>query len=141
MLLNVSVVPSSEPGRRSEAARNGPVINSIALACPDIFASVERLRRNGVSFVPISGNYYDDLTAREMLDQATVERMRGQDIVFTQSETGTFYQAYTKPFEGRFDFQIVQRAGYDGSGAVNEPLRAASLEQLRQVEQWLHAWL
>ena len=141
MLLNVSVVPSSEPGRRSEAARNGPVINSIALACPDIFATVERLRRNGVSFVPISGNYYDDLTASEVLDQATVERMRAQDIVFAGSGTGTYYQAYTKPFEGRFDFQIVQRTGYDGYGAVNEPLRAASLEQLRQVEQWLHAWL
>ena len=44
MLLNVSVVPSAAPGRRSEAARNGAVINSIALACPDIFATVERLR-------------------------------------------------------------------------------------------------
>ena len=141
MLLNVSVAPSAEPGRRSEAARNGAVINSIALACPDIFATVERLRRNGVSFVPISGNYYDDLTAREVLDQATVERMRAQDIVFAGSGTGTYYQAYTKPFEGRFYFQIVQRTAYDGYGAINEPLRAASLEQLRQVEEWLQPWL
>ena len=141
MMLNVSAVPSAEPGRRSEGARNGPVINSIALACADIFATVERLRQNGVSFVPISGNYYDDLIAREVLDQATVERMRAQDIVFAGSGTGTYYQAYTKPFEGRFYFQIVQRTAYDGYGAINEPLRAASLEQLRQVEEWLQPWL
>lgn len=141
MLLNVSVVPAASPGHHSEAARNGPVIDSIALACHDIFATVERLRANGVSFVPISGNYYDDLNAREVLDQATVERMRGQDVVFAPSGTGTYYQAYTKPFEGRFYFQIVQRTAYDGYGAINEPLRAASLEQLRQVEEWLQPWL
>lgn len=141
MLLNVSVVPSAEPGRHSEAARNGPVINSIALACPDIFAAVERLRANGVSFVPISGNYYDDLLTREVVDAATVERMRAQHVVVARSGTGTYYQAYTKPFEGRFFFQIVQRTAYDGYGAINEPLRAASLEQLRQVEEWLQPWL
>jgi 4-hydroxyphenylpyruvate dioxygenase len=141
ILLNVSVVPSAWPGRHSEAARSGPVIDSIALGCGDIFATVERLRGNGVSFVPISGNYYDDLTAREVLDQPTVERMREQNIVVSRSETGTFYQAYTKPFEGRFYFQIVQRTAYDGYGAINEPLRVASLEQLRQVEEWLQPWL
>ena len=94
-----------------------------------------------MSFVPISGNYYDDLTAREVLDEATVERMRAEHIVFARSGTGTYYQAYTKPFEGRFYFQIVQRTAYDGYGAINEPLRAASLEQLRQVEEWLQPWL
>ena len=141
MLLNVSAVPGSAPGRDPEAARNGPVIDSIALGCVDIFATVERLRGNGVSFVPISGNYYDDLIAREVLDQATVERMRAQNVVFSRSGAGTYYQAYTKPFEGRFYFQIVQRNAYDGYGVINEPLRAASLEQLRQVEEWLQPWL
>ena len=140
MLLNVSSLPSAERGRRSEAARNGPVINSIALGCNDIFATVERLRGNGVSFVPISGNYYDDLMAREVLDKPTVERMQALDIVFAGSGNGTYYQAFTKPFEERFYFEIVQRTGYDGYGAINEPLRAASLEQVRQLEEWLQPW-
>lgn len=141
MLLNVAMGASAGSGRHSEAARNGPVVDSIALGCEDIFATVARLRGNGVSFVPISGNYYDDLIAREVLDQETVERMRGQDIVFARSGTGTYYQAFTKPFEGRFYFQVVQRTNYDAYGAINEPLRAASLEQLRQVEEWLQPWL
>ena len=141
MLLNASVVPSASPGRHSEAARSGAVVDGIAFGCHDIFATVERLRGNGVSFVPISGNYYDDLTAREVLDHATVERMRAQDIVFARSGSGTYYQAYTEAFDGRFYFQIVQRSGYDDYGAVNEPLRSAALEQLRQAKQWLQAWL
>jgi 4-hydroxyphenylpyruvate dioxygenase len=141
MLLNVSVVPSASPGRHAEAGRTGPVVDSIALGCQDIFATVARLRGNGVAFVPISGNYYDDLIAREVLDQATIERMRGQDIVFARSGTGTYYQAYTEAFEGRFYFQIVQRTAYDGYGAINEPLRAASLDQLRQLKEWLQPWL
>jgi 4-hydroxyphenylpyruvate dioxygenase len=141
MFLKASVVPSAGASRQSDAATEGAVIDSIALGCHDIFATVERLRGKGVSFVPISGNYYDDLIAREVLDHATVERMRGQHIVFDRSGSGTYYQAYTEMFEGRFYFQIVQRTAYEGYGEINEPLRVASLEQLRQVKAWLHAWL
>jgi 4-hydroxyphenylpyruvate dioxygenase len=141
MFLKASVVPAATDTRHSDAASNAAVIDSIALGCDDVFATVERLRGTGVSFVPISGNYYDDLLAREVLDQATVERMRAQDIVFARSGSGTYYQAYTEMFEGRFYFQIVQRTAYEGYGELNEPLRVASLEQLRQVKAWLHAWL
>jgi 4-hydroxyphenylpyruvate dioxygenase len=141
MLLKASVIPSAGTRRHSDPASNA-VVDSIALGCNDIFATVERLRGKGVSFVPISGNYYDDLIARDVVDAATVERMRGQDIVFAGSaSSGTFYQAFTETFEGRFSFQIVQRTEYEGYGEENEPLRVASLEQLRQLKEWLQPWL
>ena len=139
MLLNASVVPSPRQGALPESGKSGGTVDGIALGCDDIFAAVERLRSNGVSFVPISGNYYDDLSARQALDESTIERMRTLDIVFDRSASGTYFQAYTEAFDGRFHFQVVQRTGYDGYGAVNEPLRAAALEQLRQVEEWLQA--
>jgi 4-hydroxyphenylpyruvate dioxygenase len=141
MLLKASVVPSTGAGRESDSASSGAVIDSVALGCDDIFTTVERLRDKGVSFVPISSNYYDDLIAREVLDQATVERMRGLSIVFARSGGGAFYQAYTETFEGRFYFQIVQRTAYEGYGEINEPLRVASVEQLRQFKEWLQPWL
>jgi 4-hydroxyphenylpyruvate dioxygenase len=137
ILLNASVVPSARGS--SESGRTGGVVDGIALGCDDIFATVERLRGNGVSFVPISPNYYDDLAARQVLDEATVERMRTQDIVFDRSNSGTYFHAFTEAFDGRFHFQVVQRTGYDGYGAVNEPLRSAALAQLRQVAEWLQA--
>jgi 4-hydroxyphenylpyruvate dioxygenase len=142
MLLKASsIAPTASADRRSDVSSNGAVIDSIALGCDDIFATVARLRGNGVSFVPISGNYYDDLIAREVLDPAIVERMRGQDIVCARTGSGTYYQAYTEPFERRFHFQIVQRQAYEGYGEINEPLRVASLEQLRQLKEWLQPWL
>jgi 4-hydroxyphenylpyruvate dioxygenase len=67
--------------------------------------------------------------------------MRGQDIVCARTGSGTYYQAYTEPFERRFHFQIVQRQAYEGYGEINEPLRVASLEQLRQLKEWLQPWL
>ena len=42
----------------------GAGVQHIAFATDDIFATVERLRANGVEFLPIPGNYYDDLEAR-----------------------------------------------------------------------------
>jgi len=141
MFLKASVIPSARPAQRPEAASNAAVIDSIALGCDDIFATVERLRAKGVTFVPISGNYYDDLIAREVRDEAIVERMRGLDIVVAGSGAAAYYQAYTQTFEGRFFFQIVQRTAYDGYGEINEPLRVASLEQLRQLNEWLQPWL
>jgi 4-hydroxyphenylpyruvate dioxygenase len=136
ILLNASVAPSASP-RGPAPAGSGGVVDAVALACDDIFTTVARLRDNGVTFVPISGNYYDDLAARQVLEESVIDRMRSQDIVFDRSSSGTYFQAYTEAFEGRFHFQIVQRTGYDGYGAVNEPLRAAALEQMRQVEEWL----
>jgi 4-hydroxyphenylpyruvate dioxygenase len=141
MFLKASVLPSARPAQHPKATSNSAVIDSIALGCGDIFATVEHLRGKGVAFVPISGNYYDDLIARGALDQATVERMRGLDIVFAGSGAGNYYQAYTEMFEGRFFFQIVQRTAYDGYGEINEPLRVASLEQLKQLKEWLQPWL
>ena len=139
LLLNASVVPSARPAGPTDPLRTGGVVDGIALGCSDIFATVERLRANGLSFVPISGNYYDDLSARLALDDSIIERMRGLDIMFDRSNTGTYFHAYTGAFEGRFHFQIVQRTGYEGYGEVNEPLRSAALEQWRQLEDWLQA--
>jgi 4-hydroxyphenylpyruvate dioxygenase len=116
-------------------------VEYIALACDDIFSTVERLQANGVAFVPISDNYYDDLEARGVLDDAMVERMRPLAVMFDGAAGGTYFHASTEAFEGCFYVQVVQRNAYDGYGAVNAPVRAASAEQLRQTQEWLQTHL
>ena len=44
----------------------------------------------------------------------------------TAPETGEFFHAYTRTFDGRFFFEIVQRRNYDGFGAVNASVRLAA---------------
>lgn len=107
----------------------------IAFGCANIFTTVERLRAGGVRFVPISGNYYDDLVARLGLDRSLVERMRALDILYDASGQGTFFHAYGEAFEDRFFFEVVERRGYDGYGAVNAPARMASVEQSGPASQ------
>jgi 4-hydroxyphenylpyruvate dioxygenase len=128
-------------GWASESARRGGDVDYIALGCDDIFDTVERLRANGVAFVPLSSNYYDDLVARVSLDPSVVDRMRALDIVYDNTGGGEYFQAYTEAFEDRFHFQITQRQNYDGYGAVNLPVHVALVEQLRQAREWLATFL
>jgi len=63
--------------------------------------------------------------------------MRQCGVMFDRSDDGTYLHASTEAFEGCLHVQIVQRNGYDGYGAVNAPVRAAAVEQLRQAQAWL----
>jgi len=130
LVLNVSL---SQRTRTAQAVRagGGGAVHHIALRCEDIFETVARLRANGVRFVPISGNYHDDLATRIELDAGLVARMRAAGVLFDRSPAGDYLHIYTESFEknGLF-FEVVQRvASYDAYGAVNAPARMASQAQ------------
>ncbi len=128
LVLNVSLSQRTRTARQvSATGRAGGGVQHIALGTRDIFATMERLRGNGVRFVPISANYYDDLLARLDLGEAAVRRMQSLDILYDRSPTGEFLHAYA--FADRFFFEVVQRKAYDGYGAVNAPARMAAQEQ------------
>jgi 4-hydroxyphenylpyruvate dioxygenase len=128
-VLNVSQSRSTATAR-TISTLGGASVHHIAFATDDIFETMRKLRRNGVQFVPISGNYYDDLVARFELPVADVERMRESRILFERTATGEYFHAYSESFADRFFFEIVQRVGnYDGYGALNAPARLASQSQ------------
>lgn len=129
VVLNVSSSQRTTTARTVSASRGGGV-HHIALGCADIFATVARLRANGVEFVPISPNYYDDLLARLEIDAGLVARMRELGVLYDRAAGGEYFHAYTASFAERFFFEIVQRGGvYDGYGASNAPARMASQAQ------------
>jgi 4-hydroxyphenylpyruvate dioxygenase len=136
VVLNVSLSQRTRTARQvSATGRSGGGVQHIALATNDIFGSMERLRGEGVRFVPISANYYDDLLARLALDEAMVRRMQSLDILYDRSpDGGEFLHAYAEPFADRFFFEIVQRRAYDGYGAVNAPARMAAQEQRAETK-------
>ena len=83
--------------------------------------------RNGVRFVPISANYYDDLPTRLDLEPALVERMRAAGVLFDRSAGGRLpAHLHREPGGQGVFFEIVQRIGaYDGYGSTNAPARMA----------------
>jgi 4-hydroxyphenylpyruvate dioxygenase len=130
-------------GSRSRRTLSGRFLNEffgsgvqhVAFATDDIFATVARLKANGVTILPIPANYYDDLDARFALDQGLLDRLRQSGVLYDRDEAGEYFQLYTSPFADRFFFEIVQRKGYRGFGAANAPIRLASQARLDRNRQ------
>jgi 4-hydroxyphenylpyruvate dioxygenase len=108
----------------------GSGVQQIALACDDIFATAERLCFNGIALLPIPENYYDDLEARLDLDAPLLDRLRAGNILYDRDGAAEFFHVYTQTLPGGFFFEIVQRRGYRGYGAVNAPIRLVAQARL-----------
>lgn len=122
-VLNVSESDTTHTARTMTQLA-GASVHHISFTCSDIFATVEKMRANGVSFIPVSPNYYDDLPTRFPLEDAEVARLKALGILYDRSEAGAYFHIYTQVFAERFFFEIVQRVeGYDGYGAANAPAR------------------
>ncbi|HMB46923.1 MAG TPA: TIM barrel protein, partial [Afifellaceae bacterium] len=118
--------------RRTIAGRfideqSGAGIQHIAFATHDLFATADRLVKNGFRPLDISPNYYDDVEARFGLDPEFSDRLRARNILYDQDEAGEYLQLFSGTFgEGLF-FEIVERrGGYRGYGGLNAPFRIAA---------------
>ncbi|MDE3238558.1 MAG: sugar phosphate isomerase/epimerase and 4-hydroxyphenylpyruvate domain-containing protein [Paracoccaceae bacterium] len=105
----------------------GSAVQHIAFRTEDIFATAERLARNGFETLTISPNYYADLGARLGLEPALVDRLRAAHILYDRDAAGEYFQLYSATWGEGFFFEIVERrGGYAGYGAVNAPFRIAA---------------
>lgn len=104
----------------------GSGVQHIAFATNDIVATIKQLRANGVAMLSIPENYYDDLEARADLPAERLDVLRENGILYDRDESGEYFQAYTRSFEDLFFFEIVERRGYKGFGAVNASIRLAA---------------
>lgn len=109
----------------------GASVQHIALASSDIFATADAMSEMGFEPLPMSSNYYADLSARFDLDPQLLEGLRSRNILYDEDATGAFYQFYSRPFAGGMFFEIVERReGYAGYGAPNAPFRIAAQKRL-----------
>ena len=56
--------------------------------------------------------------------------MQAHNILYERDGTTEYLQAYTRTFQERFFFEIVERRGYRGFGAANAPIRLAAQSRL-----------
>jgi 4-hydroxyphenylpyruvate dioxygenase len=104
----------------------GGGVQQIAFATKDLFAFVEKARASGVEFLSIPNNYYEDLGARYDLEPELIERMRELGVLYDRAKGGEFFHIYTRMFDERFFFEVVERRNYDLFGAANTPVRLAA---------------
>lgn len=114
----------------------GAGFQHIAFTTDDIFATARALLAGGVALLPIPANYYDDLVARFSIAEDAIADMRAHNILFDRDEAGNeYWQIYTRAFEKRFFFEIVERRGaYPGYGAANAPIRLGAQSRFRADE-------
>ncbi len=116
-------------------AFGGSGFQQIALSSNDIFAAVEAARASGVAFLPIPDNYYDDLSTRFDIARDLLARMRALGMLYDRMKDGEFFHIYTRTFQNRFFFEIVERRNYDLFGAANTPVRLAAQASLTDAER------
>ena len=56
--------------------------------------------------------------------------LRANNILYDKDDFGEYLQAYTTNIGGLFFFEIVERRGYKGFGAINAPIRLAAQARL-----------
>jgi 4-hydroxyphenylpyruvate dioxygenase len=108
----------------------GSGVQHIALATDDMATTVARLEANGVELLRIPENYYDDLEAKTDLPLQRIDDFKAHNILYDRDGGTEYLQVYTRTFEERFFFEIVERRGYAGFGAANAPIRLAAQTRL-----------
>jgi len=129
--LNISESRETNTGRFLTTT-SGAGVQHIAMATTDIVHTIEQLSSRGARFLPIPGNYYEDIEARWGLDTERLALLRKHNILYDRDTAGEFLHAYTEPFDDRFFFEIVQRIGdYQQYGAANASVRMAAQAKRR----------
>ena len=115
----------------------GEGIQHLALATDDIFATVDKLRANGIRFQDSPDTYYDMINERIPGHGHNVEEMRKRRILIDGSpETGEgiLLQIFTENMVGPIFFEIIQRKGNQGFGEGNFKalFESIELDQIRR---------
>jgi 4-hydroxyphenylpyruvate dioxygenase len=131
--LNISESRETATGRFLTTF-SGAGVQHIAMATLDIQHTLAQLATRGARFLPIAGNYYEDIAAKWGLTDDDVDRLRAHNILFDRDDAGNFLHAYTDTFDDRFFFEIVQRiGGYQQYGAANASVRMAAQAKRRSA--------
>jgi 4-hydroxyphenylpyruvate dioxygenase len=133
MVLNASESRATTTGR-FVSAYAGAGVHHVAFATPDIVSTAEEFAARHAPLLAMPLNYYDDLSARWGLDEATLAGLQRHELLYDRDDGGEFWHLYTDAFHDRFFFEAVQRGGfYAGFGAANAPVRAAAQARQHQV--------
>ncbi len=115
----------------------GEGIQHLALATDDIFATVDKLRANGIRFQDSPDTYFDLIDKRLPGHGHDVAEMRKRRILIDgapETGGGLLLQIFTENMVGPIFFEIIQRKGNDGFGEGNFKALFESLE-LDQVRR------
>lgn len=103
----------------------------VALLCRDILHTVGKLQENGVEFLRVPDEYYDEIPARVGEIDESIEDLKRLGILVDRDDEGYLLQIFTKPVEDRptVFYEILQRKGCKGFGKGNFKALFVSIEE------------
>lgn len=121
--------PINEPAKGKKKSQieeyldfyNGAGVQHIAVATDDIVSTVSQMRANGVDFLYVPDNYYEDLLERVGHIDEDIEALKALNILVDRDEEGYLLQIFTKPVQDRptVFYEIIQRRGARSFGKGN----------------------
>jgi 4-hydroxyphenylpyruvate dioxygenase len=111
----------------------GAGVQHIACQTDDIFEAARALTARGLQVLPVPPNYYDDLRARFGLSEALTAGLKESNVFYDRDASGEYFQFFSRAFDKRFFFEIVQRSGYTGYGGANSGVRLAAQARYKQL--------
>jgi 4-hydroxyphenylpyruvate dioxygenase len=115
----------------------GPGVQHLALATPDICATVDELSARGVEFLATPDTYYTDpvLAARIGEVRVPVEELKSRGILVDRDEDGYLLQIFTKPIGDRptVFFEFIERHGSLGFGKGNFQALFEAIEREQEL--------
>jgi 4-hydroxyphenylpyruvate dioxygenase len=124
-------IPINEPSDRKSQiqeyldAYHGEGIQHIALACGNIYETVEALRAKAVRFLDTTDSYYERVNARVPNHGEDLGRLKRNRILIDgegldkESREDKLLQIFTETVIGPIFFEIIQRKGNEGFGEGN----------------------
>ncbi|WAH64894.1 4-hydroxyphenylpyruvate dioxygenase [Xanthomonas hortorum] len=129
--LNESSDPKSQINEYLDAYQ-GEGIQHIACFTDDIYASVEKMREAGVSFLDTPDTYFDVVDLRIPDHGEDVARLRRNKILIdadVDTKQRKLLQIFTTNCIGPIFFEIIQRKGNEGFGEGNFQALFESIER------------
>lgn len=121
--------PINEPAKGKKKSQieeyldfyRGAGVQHIAVATDNILETVSHLRRNGVDFLYVPENYYDDVLSRVGQIEEDVKDLKALNILVDRDDEGYLLQIFTKPVQDRptVFYEIIQRRGARSFGKGN----------------------
>jgi 4-hydroxyphenylpyruvate dioxygenase len=99
----------------------GAGVQHIAVATDNILETVSQMRKNGVDFLYVPDNYYEEVPGRVGAIDENLEELKSMNILIDRDEDGYLLQIFTKPIQDRptVFFEIIQRKGATSFGKGN----------------------
>lgn len=130
--------PINEPAKGKKKSQieeyidfyNGPGCQHIAVATDDIVFTVSEMKKRGVEFLYVPGEYYDTVGGRVGEIAEDLALLKEHGIMVDRDEDGYLLQIFTKPVTDRptLFFEIIQRKGANSFGKGNFQALFESIE-------------